>query len=142
MFTKELDIDNLLSELPKKFQWPGIHPETVIGHIHLNISDLKRAETFYCNGLGFSVTQRNFPGALFVSAGGYHHHIGLNIWRGKGIGPVPDNTVGLIRFGINLGNHGAIKAFKSHVQDIGIAMTTKDASIFSRDNDNIEVEIF
>jgi catechol 2,3-dioxygenase len=141
MVTKELDIDNLLAELPKKFRWSGIHPRTVIGHVHLNVSDLSRAEAFYCGGLGFKVMQRNFPGALFISAAEYHHHIGLNTWTGRGTGPIPDNTTGLVRFGVDLGNHGALQAFTSYVQDAGIAFTKQDNSVLVRDRDNIEAEI-
>jgi catechol 2,3-dioxygenase len=60
--------------------WRGLPAGTVIGHIHLYIGDLDRAEDFYHHGLGFDPVLRSFPGALFVSAGGYHHHVGLNTW--------------------------------------------------------------
>ena len=61
---------------------------TRIGHVHLNVADLERAEAFYCELLGFDVTVRGFPGALFVATGGYHHDLGLNTWSGRG-GPPP-----------------------------------------------------
>jgi catechol 2,3-dioxygenase len=142
MPTKDLDIDGLLSELPENFRWRGIHPNAVIGHIHLNVSDLERAEEFYCDGLGFTVTQRGFPGALFLSAGGYHHHIGLNTWTGRGTVPAADDTIGLVRFGIDLGNNGAIDEFNSHARSAGIFCSAEDSSIICRDNDKIEIEIF
>lgn len=71
----------------------GMVAGTTIGHMHLHVSDLARAEAFYSGLLGFDVMQRDYPGALFVSAGGYHHHLGLNIWAGKL--PPPANAVGL-----------------------------------------------
>jgi catechol 2,3-dioxygenase len=60
-----------------------IHPGTRIGHVHLKVSDLQRALDFYCGVLGFELTQRYGRQAAFISAGGYHHHIGLNTWPGK-----------------------------------------------------------
>ncbi len=67
----------------------SIHPETTIGHIHLTVGDLDRALAFYCDILGFEVTAKYGDSAVFLSAGGYHHHIGLNTWAGKGAKPAP-----------------------------------------------------
>ncbi len=76
-------------------------PEGVrIGHVHLSVSDLERAERFYGGLLGFEVMQRWGDEALFVSAGGYHHHIGLNIWAGRGASPAPAGHTGLYHFAI------------------------------------------
>ena len=61
-----------------------VHPETRIGHVHLKVADLDRAIAFYAGVLGFQVTQRYGPQAAFLSAGGYHHHIGLNTWESAG----------------------------------------------------------
>jgi catechol 2,3-dioxygenase len=66
-----------------------IHPETTIGHIHLTVSDLNRALAFYRDILGFKVTAKYGDSAVFLSAGGYHHHIGLNTWAGKDAKPAP-----------------------------------------------------
>jgi catechol 2,3-dioxygenase len=60
--------------------WNGAPPETILGHVHFHVGDLEMARKFYCEGLGFDAMAWSYPGALFVSAGGYHHHIGLNIW--------------------------------------------------------------
>jgi catechol 2,3-dioxygenase len=68
---------------------------TRIGHIHLKVSDIERSLSFYRDLLGFEVQQFYGDSAVFISAGGYHHHIGLNIWHSKGAGPAPVNTVGL-----------------------------------------------
>lgn len=72
-----------------------IHPETRIGHVHLKVADLERALHFYRDVLGFEVTQRYGSQAAFVSAGGYHHHIGLNTWESRGGTPPPPGHTGL-----------------------------------------------
>ena len=77
-----------------------IHPDTRIGHVHLKVSDIDRAEAFYREALGFETTTRYGDGAVFMSAGGYHHHIGLNTWHSKGAPPAPHNTTGLFHFAI------------------------------------------
>ena len=72
-----------------------IPEQTRIGHVHLKVSDLERALAFYCELLGFDLVMRYGPQAAFISAGGYHHHIGLNTWHSRGSGPAPANAVGL-----------------------------------------------
>src|ERR671912_3057200 len=74
---------------------------TRIGHVHLKVADLERALGFYCGVLGFELTQRFGDQAAFVSAGGYHHHIGLNTWESKGGAPPPRGTTGLYHVAIN-----------------------------------------
>ncbi|MBY0476187.1 MAG: VOC family protein [Chitinophagaceae bacterium] len=69
--------------------------QTRIGHVHLKVSDLERSLSFYRDLLGFEVMQQYGSQAVFISAGGYHHHIGLNTWHSKGAGPAPINTAGL-----------------------------------------------
>ena len=72
-----------------------IPAQTRIGHIHLKVSDIKRSLEFYCDLLGFELTTMYGNQAAFISAGGYHHHIGLNTWHSKNLPPAPVNTVGL-----------------------------------------------
>lgn len=72
-----------------------LHPETRVGHVHLKVADLDRAIAFYSGVLGFDVTQRYGRQAAFLSAGGYHHHIGLNTWESKGGTPAPHGHTGL-----------------------------------------------
>jgi catechol 2,3-dioxygenase len=76
------------------------HPDTKIGHIHLTVSDLERSLKFYRDLLGFEVTQYYGNTAVFLSAGGYHHHIGLNTWAGKGAQPAPPGHTGVYHFAI------------------------------------------
>ncbi|MBS0260886.1 MAG: VOC family protein [Planctomycetes bacterium] len=73
----------------------AIDPQVRIGHVHLKVADLERALRFYCGVLGFELTQRYGTQAAFVSAGGYHHHIGLNTWESQGGTPPPPGTTGL-----------------------------------------------
>jgi catechol 2,3-dioxygenase len=77
-----------------------IHPQTRIGHVHLKVADLDRAVAFYCGVLGFELTQRYGLEAAFISAGGYHHHIGLNTWESRGGSPPPPGTTGLYHLAI------------------------------------------
>jgi catechol 2,3-dioxygenase len=77
-----------------------IAPGTRIGHVHLKVSDLERSLAFYCGILGFELTQRFGDQAAFISAGGYHHHIGLNTWESAGASPPPLGTTGLFHLAI------------------------------------------
>ena len=86
----------------------AIDPEARIGHVHLKVSDIDRAESFYRDALGFETTTRYGNDAVFMSAGGYHHHIGLNTWHSKGAGPAPVNSAGLYHFAILYPNRRAL----------------------------------
>ncbi|MEM1199466.1 MAG: VOC family protein [Pseudomonadota bacterium] len=77
-----------------------IQPGARIGHVHLKVADLDRALEFYCGVLGFTLKQRYGGSAAFVSAGGYHHHIGLNTWQSEGGSPPPRGTTGLFHLAI------------------------------------------
>ena len=79
---------------------PSIAPATRIGHVHLKVADLERALAFYCGVLGFEVQQRIGTNAAFISAGGYHHHIGLNTWESRGGKPPAPGTTGLFHAAI------------------------------------------
>jgi len=96
MVTTPLDLENLLASIDGKSAMTGTAAQPDLGHIHLHVGDLAAAERFYSEFLGLAVTQRTYPGALFFAAGGYHHHIGANIWAGK-TAPAA-NSVGLISY--------------------------------------------
>jgi catechol 2,3-dioxygenase len=103
MATLPLDLQDLLGELGSDAgePTPAQLPEgTRMGHVHLHVSDLRGAERFYGQLLGFDVTARGYPGALFMSAGGYHHHLGLNVWAGQGAPPPPPGSTGLRSFDV------------------------------------------
>jgi catechol 2,3-dioxygenase len=100
MVTTPLDLDNLLATVAgaPKAERALLKPD--LGHIHLHVADLAAAERFYSEFLGFTVTQRSYPGALFFAAGGYHHHIAANVWAGKSA--PRENSVGLISYRIEV----------------------------------------
>jgi catechol 2,3-dioxygenase len=96
MVTTPLDLDNFLATIPSKTARTDPPPRIDLGHIHLHVADLTAAERFYGEFLGLSVTQRSYPGALFFAAGGYHHHIGVNVWAGHAV--PPSNSAGLVSY--------------------------------------------
>jgi catechol 2,3-dioxygenase len=100
MATDPLDLQSVIDEPGAEAPWAGLDAGTVIGHVHLHVPHLDSAEAFYCGRIGFEPTVRGYPGALFVSAGGYHHHLGMNTWMGLGAPPPPENAVGLRAFTI------------------------------------------
>ena len=100
MASDPLDLQSIADEPGAESVWPGLDHDTVIGHVHLHVPHLDSAEAFYCGRVGFEPTVRGYPGALFVAAGGYHHHLGLNTWTGIGAPPPPEDAVGLRSFTI------------------------------------------
>jgi catechol 2,3-dioxygenase len=98
MATDPLDLQGVHDEPGAETPWNGLEAGTVMGHVHLHVPHLDTAEEFYCGKVGFEPVVRRYSGALFVSAGGYHHHLGLNIWAGVGAPPPPENAVGLRSF--------------------------------------------
>ncbi|MEP0822821.1 MAG: VOC family protein [Ignavibacterium sp.] len=95
MVTEPLNVQELIAEIDGEELSSGAHPETMVGHVHLQVSNLGRAEDFYRGVLGLEVTQKDYPGALFLSNNGYHHHFGLNIWNSRGVEPGPPDATGL-----------------------------------------------
>lgn len=100
MATDPLDLPGVRDEPGAEAPWQGLDAGTIMGHVHLHVPHLDSAEALYCGRVGFDPILRRYPGALFVSAGGYHHHLGLNTWAGVGAPPPPSNAVGLRSFTI------------------------------------------
>jgi catechol 2,3-dioxygenase len=141
MVTKPLDVELLLSEAQADAEpWNGIATGTDIGHVHLHISDLGQAEWFYVELLGMGVMQRNYPGALFVADGGYHHHIGLNTWAGRA--QPPENAVGLQSFRVNIPGRAKWETVVSrmHRADVDV-VTVGDHIARVQDADHNAVEL-
>jgi catechol 2,3-dioxygenase len=121
MRTDPLDVEDLFSELDRASSaGDGLPPGTCIGHIHLHVADLARAETFYRELLGFDLMQRYGSSALFLSAGGYHHHIGLNTWAGAGAPPPPPDAVGLRYFTVDLPESAELARVAEHLRAAGV----------------------
>lgn len=100
----------------------SIDPGVAIGHVHLKVSDIDRALAFYVGVLGFEEQARMGDQAAFVSAGGYHHHIGLNTWESKGGSPPPAGTTGLFHFAIRYPTRRALADALRRLRDAGIAL--------------------
>jgi catechol 2,3-dioxygenase len=107
MDTLPLDLDGVLRELPADGDG-GMPAGTVVGHVHLQVADVAAAEAFYARELGLDVTA-HYPGAVFLSRGGYHHHIGANTWASRGGSPPPPGSRGLQWFEVDLPGSGLIE---------------------------------
>jgi catechol 2,3-dioxygenase len=99
-----------------------IHPGVRIGHVHLKVADLDRSLAFYCGVLGFELMQRYGTQAAFVSAGGYHHHIGLNTWESQGGSPPPPGTTGLYHVAILYPTRAALADALYRLAEAGIPL--------------------
>jgi len=130
-----LDLDELFSHLTEedKLDVP-VPPELRIGHVHLHVRDVDEAVDFYHGIIGFDV-MGNAPAmqAAFISAGGYHHHIGLNTWQGKGAPPPPDDAVGLRYFTVDLPNQEAYDEVVARVDEAGIPSNQTEAGLLIQD---------
>jgi catechol 2,3-dioxygenase len=133
MDTLPLDLESVMSELPPDAEQNGMPDGTVMGHVHLNVSDIGSAEDFYAGALGFDVTVRGYPGALFVSAGGYHHHLGLNTWSGPGAPPPPTGARGLARFEIVLPEGSSLDEVEDRLTRAGAEPVRSEAGILASD---------
>lgn len=122
-----IDWDGLL-EVSSDLVWSGLPSDTVIGHVHLHVADLQKAKAFYVDLLGFDMMVNGAArmGALFISAGGYHHHLGLNIWAGVGAPEPPQHTTGLAYYTIVLPNESELKTVVDRLQTAGVAVQQED----------------
>ena len=105
---------------PRATPATGWRAGTTIGHVHLQVASIPEADAFYTGGIGFDPIVRGYPGALFVSAGGYHHHVGLNTWAGEGAPPPPPGARGLRSFTIVLPDEAALAATLAAAREAGI----------------------
>ena len=134
MNTLPLDLQSLVGELNgQSREWHGLHDGTKMGHIHLHIRDVDEAEEFYCDILGFERMMRYGPSAGFVSAGGYHHHIGLNTWAGKGAPPPPEGSAGLRYFQILLPSQDALTAVEQSLKAHNVSYEQQVGSVALQD---------
>jgi len=123
------------------------HPETRIGHVHLKVSDLDRAVDFYSRVMGFELQQKFGDSAAFLSAGGYHHHIGLNTWESKGGGPAPKRHPGLYHTAFLYPNRKALAEALQRVLDADVRLSGAadhgvSEAIYFDDPDGNGIEIY
>lgn len=134
MGTDPLDVDGLLAELGRDGRpWNGMSPQTRIGHVHLHVADLRRTETFYHDVLGLDLMLRYSGSALFFSAGGYHHHIGVNTWAGAGAPPPPPDAVGLRYFIVTLPDEVELQRVAEHLEASAVDFDEEASAISLRD---------
>ena len=125
----------------------SIDPRVDIGHVHLKVSDLDRALAFYRDVLGFEEMTRMGDQAAFISAGGYHHHIGLNTWESRGAPPPPRNTTGLYHVAIRYPDRPALAKALRRVVDAGVPLDGAEENcvseaIYLRDPDQNGIELY
>ncbi len=125
MATLPLDLNDLIGELDsadasaRERSSLALAPGTRMGHVHLQVAALDAVEAFYAGVLGFEVMVRGYPGALFVAAGGYHHHIGLNTWNSRGRPAPAPGSLGLAWFEVRTGSDAGLAAVVERVRDAG-----------------------
>jgi catechol 2,3-dioxygenase len=136
MVTLPLDLDDLMAQAPAQAP-DAIAPGTSVGHIHLKVSDVPRALAFYRDALGLH-EQAQLPAAAFLSAGGYHHHVGLNSWQSSGASAPPDSAPGLRNVGFELGGAEALAALRRGLVDAPdgtVAASADDGHLSTSDPD-------
>ncbi|SNT38914.1 catechol 2,3-dioxygenase [Bacillus sp. OK838] len=138
MGTDPLDGNDLLEE--SSGEWSALPPGTLMGHIHLHVSDLRKTEEFYMQGLGFTVVNR-YGGALFTSTGGYHHHIGLNTWNGVGAPAPKENSVGLNWYTLVFADEDARNKVREQLKEIGAVVTEKEEFFSVTDPSGNEIHL-
>jgi catechol 2,3-dioxygenase len=128
-----LDLEGLLEavagEEPRRKAGFGL----VVGHVHLHVGDLERGLAFYRDVLGFELMTFMPGAAAFVAAGGYHHHLGFNVWRGEGVPPVPEGRVGLRHWTVVLEYPEEVAALRERVRTAGIATEDREGGLLVRD---------
>lgn len=135
MVTAPLDVGALLAEAEGS---GPLSPAARFGHIHLHVGDLAEGERFYADGLGLDVTQRSYPGALFLSTGGYHHHVGLNTWaRGR---RSPEGATGLVRYAWAI-PAGTLESLMAHLRNRGVPFEDASGGIAATDPAGVRVEV-
>jgi catechol 2,3-dioxygenase len=129
--TLPLDLGDLLSE--DEGDGERMPPGTALGHVHLQVADLEAAEGFWVDGVGFDVTVRGYPGALFTSVGGYHHHVGLNTWAGTGAPAPPADALGLARFELVVPSLDDVEAAGDRLAAAGAQVEVLEGAVLATD---------
>lgn len=137
MTTLPLDYKGLIADT-KDLKWQGIPEDTIMGHIHLHVADLNEAKRFYVDGLGFDLVMDMANSALFISSGGYHHHLGLNIWNGRGSRPLPENSVGMKYYNIRFPREEIRQDKINRLRELNYEVFEEEGEIFTKDpSDNL-----
>ena len=134
MATLPLDLESVLGEIDRSEGGAGGMPGgTTMGHVHLQVADIAAAERFYNRALGLDVMVRSYPGALFLAAGGYHHHLGLNTWQSQGAPPPPEGSLGLDRYELVLPSAAERDSAADRLHDEGADPQRLDEGVLATD---------
>ena len=137
---RPLDLDSLLAEIPQEDPPEEIAEGLLVGHLHLHVGDIGEALAFYRDALGFE-ERMNIGTAAFLSAGGYHHHLGVNIWQGAGVSPQPEGTVGLELWTIELPGAEDVAAVRDRLAKAGIETEDFSGGFLARDPWRIPIAV-
>jgi catechol 2,3-dioxygenase len=127
-----LDLQELLDSVSDEEPRAEASPELTVGHLHLHVGDIDGALAFWRDGIGFEVMTR-FPSAAFIAADGYHHHLGLNTWRGEGVPPQPEGVVGLRHWTLELPDEAEVAATRERVEATGAEVEERGDGFRGRD---------
>ena len=134
MATLPLDLEGVIAELQAgDHEAPKMASGTKMGHVHLQVADIEAARAFYEGALGLDVTVDTYPGALFLSSGGYHHHIGLNTWAGDGAPAAPRGARGLRRYELELSEGGQLEEVERRLGAGGFEAERGDGGLRTAD---------
>ncbi len=131
MATLRLDLQALYNSAPEDI-WTGMAEGTAIGHIHLQVGDIPQADAFYRDVLGLKLMAR-YPGASFFASGGYHHHLGANIWNSRGAGTRSDHMTGLSDYKIRFNDKETLDKAVAKLDELEIKSEKRDGGVFLRD---------
>lgn len=130
MATDPVDVQGLLREAGD-VAWAGMPVGTVMGHVHLHVGDLAAADAFYAEAVGFDRTTRHYPGALFLGAGGYHHHLGTNTWAGPTAAPPRPDDAQLLAWTLELPDASAVDQLRGSLDRAGFAASLRDDGVLT-----------
>jgi len=139
MTTKPLDVESVVESAGGR-KWDGMPAGTTIGHVHFYVADIDEAARFYHAGLGLDKIVWNYPGALFMSAGGYHHHVGVNTWA-AGAAPATDDDARLIDWELILPDAASVDSAAGSIESAGFPVSRSEGAAVARDAWGIKVRM-
>ena len=142
MFTHQFDFEGVLAELRADgTPWDGLGAGTRLGHVHLKVSDLKRAEDFYRHVIGFDLRMHFGDSAAFLSTGGYHHHVGLNTWESRGRAAPKRGVQGLRQLSFTVDDAARLRSIEERAANAGMATEVRDGRLMLTDPSGIQLAL-
>lgn len=141
MATDPLNAEALMSHRIEGSEWQGLPEETIMGHIHLYVADLNKTKAFYVDGLGLDVASVFGSKALFLSSGHYHHHVGVNTWKGEGLPPEEETSVGMQSFKMVYQDTAALHNIVQRLREQGATVEEINHHIFTKDPSGNRIEL-